>query len=125
MYCTPCCCQHYYRISDGGVFRNSPLSKALSSDENPLSIPDPKDIESRRKIPYIILADYASPLKVLIMRCHSSLNLTLHHIYIYIEREREREREVDIKVYSVTSKPTQSSSRGVLSFKDSSALLKN
>ena len=91
MYCTPCCCQHYYRISDGGVFRNSPLSKALSSDENPLSIPDPKDIESRRKIPYIILADYASPLKVLIMRCHSSLNLTLHHIYI------EREREVNIK----------------------------
>ena len=32
---------------------------------------------------------------------------------------------VNTKMYGVTSEPTQSSSRGVSSFKDSSALLKN
>ena len=38
------------RISDGGVFRDSLLSEALSSYENPLGIPAPRDVESRRKI---------------------------------------------------------------------------
>ena len=38
------------RISDGGVFRDLPLSKALSSYENLLGIAAPRDIGSRRKI---------------------------------------------------------------------------
>ena len=55
-------------------------------------------------------------------KCFSlfSLQCCLH---IYVEREREKEREVNTKVCSVTSEPTQSSSRRVSSLKDSSVLL--
>ena len=55
--------QKYFngRISDGGVFRNSPLSKALS--ENVLGIPNSRYAEPGRELPYVIVADDAFPLK--------------------------------------------------------------
>ena len=66
------------RISDGGVFRNSPLSKALSSSRNPLGILESRDIEPGRKIPYVIVADDAFPLKEYIMKPYGLRNLTVH-----------------------------------------------
>ena len=51
----------------------------------------------------------------------------MYNIYVYIcrerERERGRERWMNTKKYSVTSEPSQCSSRRVSSFKDSSTLL--
>ena len=49
------------RISDGGVFRNSTLSKAIST--NLLNIPGPRTLDDgETKAPYVIVADDAFPL---------------------------------------------------------------
>ena len=64
------------RISDGGVFRNSPLSKVLS--ENTLDIPNTRNFEPGRELPYVIVADDAFPLKNHIMKPYALCNLTIH-----------------------------------------------
>ena len=64
------------RISDGGVFRNSPLSKVLS--ENTLDIPNTRNVEPGRELPYVIVADDAFPLKNHIMKPYALRNLTIH-----------------------------------------------
>ena len=49
------------RISDGGVFRNSTLSKAIST--NLLNIPEPRTLDDGEiEAPYVIVADDAFPL---------------------------------------------------------------
>ena len=55
------------RISDGGVFRNGQLSKAL--EKNTLNIP-PAEIllNSTKKIPFVVAGDGAFPLKNFLMK---------------------------------------------------------
>lgn len=55
------------RQSDGGVFRNSNLYKAL--EENLIRIPPPDIIGNNGPVlPYVIVADEAFPLKTYMMR---------------------------------------------------------
>jgi len=55
------------RQSDGGMFRNSNLYKAL--EENLIRIPPPDVIGNNGPVlPYVIVADEAFPLKTYIMR---------------------------------------------------------
>ena len=55
------------RISDGGVFRNSTLSKAVST--NLLNIPGPRTLDDgETEAPYVIVADYAFPLMEILMK---------------------------------------------------------
>ena len=50
------------RISDGGVFRNCHLSKAI--EQNSLNIPSVSELPNDgRKLPYVIVGDDAFPLK--------------------------------------------------------------
>ena len=67
------------RVSDGGVFRNSPISTALNSCQNPLGIPERENIEPGRKVPYVVVADDAFPLQEHIMKPYSNRNLTYEH----------------------------------------------
>ena len=63
------------RISDGGVFRECSLSKAL--EEQSLNIPAPRTLPGRSDpIPYMLVADEAFPLKQYIMKPYSQRNLT-------------------------------------------------
>ena len=63
------------RVSDGGVFKNSTLYKALET--NALQIPPPRPLPGRNKpIPFTILADDAFPLKEYIMKPYSQTGLT-------------------------------------------------
>ena len=63
------------RISDGGVFRECSLSKAL--EEKSLNIPAPSPLPGRSDpIPYMMVADEAFPLKEYIMKPYSQRNLT-------------------------------------------------
>lgn len=63
------------RISDGGVFRNSTLSTALS--ENRLNIPPSRLIGNGEfNLPYTIVADDAFPLRSYIMKPYPSRNLS-------------------------------------------------
>ena len=63
------------RISDGGVFRNSSLSLALS--ENSLNMPDPRIVDGDDSpLPYVVVADDAFPLKTYIMKPYSQRGLT-------------------------------------------------
>ena len=62
------------RISDGGVFRNSILSRAL--ERNTFNIPDaciPAECETM--LPYVIVADDAFPLKTYLVKPYSKRNL--------------------------------------------------
>ena len=59
------------RISDGGVFRNSTL--AMSLDNESLNIPKSGEDE---KLPYVIVADDAFPLKPNIMKPYPQRHLT-------------------------------------------------
>ena len=63
------------RISDGGVFRSSSLSKAL--EENSLNVPKPATLDDEKTtVPYVIVADDAFPLKSYIMKPFGSRNLS-------------------------------------------------
>ena len=53
------------RISDGGVFQNCNLSKAI--EENALNIPLRRQIMGEIELPYVIVPDDAFPLKENIM----------------------------------------------------------
>jgi hypothetical protein len=55
------------RISDGGVFANCSLSKAL--ENNTLNIPQPKLLRGQsNSVPFVIVADDAFPLKTYLMK---------------------------------------------------------
>ena len=63
------------RISDGGVFRNSTLSRAL--EENTLNIPQPTILPGKtHPIPYMIVADNAFPMKEYLLKPYSQIGLT-------------------------------------------------
>ena len=63
------------RLSDGGVFRECSLSKAL--EEKSLNIPAPSPLPGRSDlIPYMMVADEAFLLKEYIMKPYSQRNLT-------------------------------------------------
>ena len=71
------------RISDGGVYRNSSLSQALS--ENRLNVPAAQTVaNSDVVLPYVIAADDAFPLKYHIMKPYPMRNLSKEQrIYNY------------------------------------------
>lgn len=63
------------RISDGGVFRNSQLSGALET--NSINLPKPEMLPAGTvKIPHLIVADDAFPLKPYIMKPFSRRDLS-------------------------------------------------
>ena len=64
------------RISDGGVFRNLSLCKAIT--DNLLNIPDPRKIDDNQTVlPYVVVADDAFPLKKNIMKPYPFRGLSL------------------------------------------------
>ena len=67
------------------MFRNSPLSKALS--ENTLGIPNKRYVEPGRELPYVIVADGVFSLKNHIMKPYALRNLTIHQrVFNYFSR---------------------------------------
>ena len=63
------------RISDGGVFRNCHLSKAL--EQNSLNIPSVGELPNDgRKLPYVIVGDDAFPLKTYLMKRYPHQHLS-------------------------------------------------
>ena len=71
------------RISDGGVWRKTMMSKCL--EDNSLNLPDPKAItENGPNLPYVFVADEAFSMKAYLMRPYSSRELTdAKRIYNY------------------------------------------
>lgn len=71
------------RISDGGVFKNSSLYKAMENKN--LNIPAPKVMDDGcTELPYVIVADDAFPLSVNIMKPFPFRNLSKEkRIYNY------------------------------------------
>lgn len=71
------------RVSDGGVFKNSSLSKAL--EENTLNVPPPQPLLNQSfSLPYTLVADDAFPLKGYIQKPFSQAGLTQERrIYNY------------------------------------------
>ena len=69
------------RISDGGVYRNCNLARAL--EEKCLNIPEPTLLPGTQFLsPYVIVADDTSPLKEYIMKPFSQIGLTPEKIII-------------------------------------------
>ena len=65
----------YGRTSDGGVYNNCALSKALENSQ--LNIPSPSPIAGTNHIsPYVIVADDAFALKPYLMKPYAMRNLT-------------------------------------------------
>lgn len=63
------------RVSDGGVFRNSSLAKAVAI--NSIGIPENKALPGRIKpVPFVILADAAFPLSEHILKPYPFKNMT-------------------------------------------------
>ena len=63
------------RISDGGVYQNCNLARAL--EEKCLNIPEPTLLPGTQSLfPYVIVADDAFPLKEYIMKPFSQIGLT-------------------------------------------------
>lgn len=63
------------RISDGGVYRNSSLSKALEG--NLLGMPPPATLsDDENEFPYVMVADDAFPLKLNIMKPYPFRGMT-------------------------------------------------
>lgn len=63
------------RVSDGGVFKNSALSRALET--NSLNLPNPEILpHGTIPVPHLIVADDAFPLKPYIMKPYSRRNMT-------------------------------------------------
>ena len=69
------------RVSDGGVFRNTPLRRGL--ERNCLSIPPPEPItEDGSPLPYFLVGDEAFPLKTWLMKPYPRRGLS-HDERIY------------------------------------------
>ena len=64
----------YGRISDAGVFNNSSLGQAPST--NALQLPMPSSIEEGVSLPYVIVADEAFALKPYPMKPYPDRGLT-------------------------------------------------
>jgi hypothetical protein len=63
------------RISDGGVFRESSLSRAIAT--NSLNFPPDKPLPNRQmKVPYVFVADDAFPLTTRILKPYPNRGLT-------------------------------------------------
>ena len=63
------------RISDGGVFCNGQLSKAL--EKNTLDIPSAEILPgSTKKLPFVVVGDDAFPLKNYLMKPYSQHHLS-------------------------------------------------
>ena len=63
------------RISDGGVFRNASLSKAL--EENSVNVPPPRNLpRGHDPLPFVVVADDAFPLKSYLVKPYPHRNLT-------------------------------------------------
>ena len=74
------------RFSDGGVFSNSQFSDALEYNE--LNLLDPRCLPgSKKKFPYVLVADEVFPLKTYMMRLFPWRNLpgilTTKHYIVY------------------------------------------
>ena len=70
------------RISDGGVYRNSSLSQAI--DNNLLNLPPPRMLDAGTKLPYVMVADDAFPLRENIMKPYAFRGLSQEkRIYNY------------------------------------------
>ena len=77
------------RISDGGVFRECSLSKAL--EEKSLNIPAPSPLPGRNDpIPYMMVADEAFLLKEYITKPYSQRYLTRENIIFNYRLSRAR-----------------------------------
>ena len=77
------------RISDGRVFRNCSLSKAIEHDD--LNIPPPQVIcEEIQPLPYVIVADDAFHLKENIMKYYPLHNLSHEKIIFNFHLSRSR-----------------------------------
>jgi hypothetical protein len=64
------------RVSDGGVYRNSELSQAVSA--NNLNFPTPSLLPgTTTQVPYVIIADDAFPLQRHIMKPYKSRDINL------------------------------------------------
>nr|XP_022903097.1 protein ALP1-like [Onthophagus taurus] len=65
------------RVSDGGVFANSSLYRALFNANNPLNIPENKSLPGRNlEIPHVVVADAAFPLSTRILKPFPIRNMT-------------------------------------------------
>ena len=74
------------RFSDRGIFSNSQFSDALEYNE--LNLPDLRCLPgSKKKFPYVLVADEAFPLKTYMMRPFPGQNLpgilTTKHYIVY------------------------------------------
>ena len=74
------------RISDGGVFRNGQLSKAL--DENTLNIPTAESLpRNSLQLPFVVVGDDAFPLKKYLMKPYPHQGLGLRDDgYVRLDR---------------------------------------
>lgn len=71
------------RVSDGGVYRDSPIASALAT--NSVNIPVPRVMsDGKTTLPYVLVADEAFPLKNYLMKPYAARNLTRNErIYNY------------------------------------------
>jgi hypothetical protein len=77
------------RISDGGIFANSPIYQKLESGH--LKIPKDEPLPDRIKpVPYMIVGDDAFPLKTYLMKPYPSRNLQLTQRIFYYRLSRVR-----------------------------------
>ena len=64
------------RISDGGIFVNTPIYKKLEASS--VGTPQPKHLHDRVKpVPYMIVGDDAFPIKTYLMKLYPSRNLDI------------------------------------------------
>lgn len=73
------------RVSDGGVFLNSSLYKAIHGEDNMLNLPEDKPLPGRNKcVPYVIIGDGAFALAEHLMKPFPFRNMTVEQrIYNY------------------------------------------
>ncbi|KAG5860736.1 hypothetical protein JTB14_038441 [Gonioctena quinquepunctata] len=65
------------RVSDGGVFANSSLYKAMFSKNNVLNLPEDKPLPGRNKnIPHVLVADGAFPLSAKLIKPYPFKNIS-------------------------------------------------
>jgi DDE superfamily endonuclease len=86
------------RVSDGGVFRESDLSKALK--EGTLGVPPPKPLPGRETpVPYVIVADDAFSLSTNLMKPYPNRQLSIEQrIHNY---RLSRARRVSENVFGI------------------------
>lgn len=82
------------RISDGGVFQNSPLCEILTGAENLMNIPPPEILPgTQTAVPYVTVADDAFPLTEHIMKPYKGNLTPLQRIFNYRSSRARRTSE--------------------------------